>query len=226
MKTILIVDDDPALVEGLKQALEAEHFAILAAMTGEQGRRLAKREKIDLVILDLKLPDMKGEDICREMRKNGLDVPVLMLTSKKREMDKVVGLEIGADDYMTKPFSVRELIARVNALLRRGKELQKDLEGCSFGDVVIDFQSLEASKAGKPIKLTVKEFHILKFFALHIGELVTRDMLLDKVWGYEKFPTTRTVDNYVLSLRKKIEDDAANPRHLLTVHTAGYRFLK
>jgi DNA-binding response OmpR family regulator len=141
-------------------------------------------------------------------------------------MDKVLGLEIGADDYMTKPFSTRELIARVKALLRRVKELPKDIAEYTMGDIHLDFRKQEAVKGKSAIKLSVREFEVLKYFARHEGEVVTRDMLLDDVWGYEHFPTTRTVDNYILSLRKKIEDDPANPAHLVTVHTAGYKLLR
>ena len=149
-------------------------------------------------------------------------MPILILSSKKEEMDKVVGLEIGADDYMTKPFSTRELVARVRALLRRVKDLPKDVAEFAFGDVHCDFRKQEAFKKKKPLKLSVREFEVLKYFAMHAGEVVTREMLLDDVWGYEHFPTTRTVDNYILSLRKSIEDDPSSPKYLITVHTAGY----
>ena len=226
MKTILIVEDDAAIVKGLEDALKAEHFNTLAAGTAEKGYTMAKRENIDLIILDLILPDKNGEEVCRDLRRDGVNTPILMLTSKKEEMDKVIGLEIGADDYMTKPFSIRELIARINALLRRKWDVVKDIEQYAFGDVVIDFKKQEAKKGKKSIKATVKEFEILKYFIQHEGEVVTRDMLLTEVWGYEHFPTTRTVDNYILAIRNKFEDNPSKPKHFLTVHTAGYKFVK
>ena len=226
MSTILVIEDDPSLARGIQLALEAEHFKVLVAGTGEKGYSLVHRSSVDLITLDLVLPDMNGEEICRDLRKNGVAVPILMLTSKGEEMDKVMGLEIGADDYMTKPFSTRELVARVKALLRRVRELPKDIAEYAIGDIHLDFRKQEALKGKTAVKLSVREFEVLKYLALHEGEVVTRDMLLDDVWGYEHFPTTRTVDNYILSLRKKIEDDPANPEHLVTVHTAGYKLVR
>ena len=187
---------------------------------------MAKHENIDLIILDLMLPEKNGQEICRDLRKEGINTPILMLTSKKQEMDKVLGLEMGADDYMTKPFSIRELIARIHALLRRKWKIMKEIEDYSFGDVEIDFKKQEATKRKKPLKLSSREFEILKYFAQHEGEVVTREMLLNDVWGYENFPTTRTIDNFILSLRKKIEDNHSAPKHLLTIHTSGYKFVK
>ncbi len=226
MSTVLVIEDDPSIARGIQLALEAEHFKVLVAPTGEKGRALAARGSVDLITLDLVLPDTNGEEICRELRKNGITTPILMLTSKGEEMDKVMGLEIGADDYMTKPFSTRELIARVKALLRRVRELPRDIAEYTIGDVHLDFRKQEALKGKTPVKLSVREFEVLKYFARHEGEVVTRDMLLDDVWGYEHFPTTRTVDNYILSLRKKIEHDPANPAHIVTVHTAGYKLVR
>lgn len=226
MSTILVIEDDPSIARGIQLALEAEHFKVLVAPTGEKGYSLVRRTTVDLITLDLVLPDRNGEEICRDLRRDGVAVPILMLTSKGGEMDKVLGLEIGADDYMTKPFSTRELIARVKALLRRVKELPKDIAEYTVGDIHLDFRKQEALKGKKSIKLSVREFEVLKYLARHEGEVVTREMLLDDVWGYEHFPTTRTVDNYILSLRKKIEDDPANPEHLVTVHTAGYKLLR
>ena len=226
MSTILVIEDDPSIASGIQLALEGEHFKVLVAGTGEKGYSLVHRSSVDLITLDLVLPDMNGEEICRDLRKNGVAVPILMLTSKGEEMDKVMGLEIGADDYMTKPFSTRELVARVKALLRRVRELPKDIAEYAIGDIHLDFRKQEALKGKTAVKLSVREFEVLKYLALHEGEVVTRDMLLDDVWGYEHFPTTRTVDNYILSLRKKIEDDPANPEHLVTVHTAGYKLVR
>lgn len=225
MNTILVVEDDPSIAKGIELALTEEHFKVIVAPTGEKGLSMARKGSVDLITLDLLLPDTSGEDVCRSLRKEGISTPILMLSSKKEEMDKVVGLEIGADDYVTKPFSPRELVARIKALLRRVKDLPKDIGEFAFGDVHLDFRKQEAYKKTTPIKLTVREFEVLKYFALHAGEVITRDMLLDDVWGYEHFPTTRTVDNYILSIRKKIEDRPAEPTHLVTVHTAGYKLV-
>lgn len=225
MNTILVIEDDPSIARGVELALTAEHFKVFCALTGEKGLAEARRNTTDLIILDLILPDRNGEDICRELRAGGVSTPILMLSSKKEEMDKVVGLEIGADDYVTKPFSTRELVARVKALLRRVKDLPKDIGEFVLGDVHLDFRKQEAFKKKTPLKFSVREFEVLKYFATHAGEVVTRDMLLDEVWGYEHFPTTRTVDNYILSIRKKIEDDPSAPVHLITVHTAGYKLV-
>jgi len=225
MTNILVIEDDPSIAKAVEIALTAEHFKVAVADTGEKGFTRAHGDGVDLVILDLILPDRNGEDVCRELRKEGVSTPIIILSSKKGEMDKVIGLEIGADDYMTKPFSSRELIARVKALLRRVRELPKDISEFGFGDVRLDFRKQEASKKKNSLKLSVREFEILKYLCAHIGEVITRDMLLDEVWGYEHFPTTRTVDNYILSIRKKIEDDPSAPRHLVTVHTAGYKLL-
>ena len=226
MKTILVIEDDPAIVRGLEDALAAEHYKVISAANGEKGFSLAKGEAVDVILLDLKLPDKNGEEICRDLRKSGVSTPILVLTSKKGEMDKVLLLEVGADDYVTKPFSIRELSARIKALLRRHTEIKKEIEEISFGTIYADFRKQEAMKKGKTLKLSSKEFEILKFFAIHEGLVVTRDMLLNAVWGYETFPTTRTVDNYVLSLRKKFEDNPSKPRHFLTVHTTGYKFVR
>jgi DNA-binding response OmpR family regulator len=226
MKTILVVDDDVAIIRGLEAALTAEHFNVINAQTGEKARQMARRENLQLIILDLRLPDMSGEDVCRELRNAGVNTPILMLSSKKQETDKVVGLEIGADDYMTKPFSLRELLARVHALLRRNAPITRDIEECSFGAVHVDFRTQEAVRGGKAVRLSAREFQVLQFLVQHEREVVTREMLLNEVWGYEHFPTTRTVDNYVLALRKKLEDQPAAPRHILTVPTAGYKFVR
>jgi DNA-binding response OmpR family regulator len=226
MKTILIVEDDAAILRGLQEVLEKEHFTVLTAATGARGLALGKNENVNLIILDLGLPDINGEDVCKDLRAGGVSTPIMMLTSKGMEMDKVLGLEMGADDYMTKPFGIRELLARVRVLLRRKGEIVKDLEECQFGDVQIDFVRQETRCKGKPVKLSVREYAVMKFLAQNEGKVVTRDMLLNKVWGYDTFPTTRTVDNYILALRKKLEDDTTDPKHILTVHTAGYKFLK
>jgi DNA-binding response OmpR family regulator len=226
MKRILVIEDDPAILAGLVASLEEGHYEVITASDGEKGYQMGKRENVDLILLDLMLPNKNGQDICKDLRKDGVNTPILMLTSKREEMDKVLGLELGADDYVTKPFSVRELHARIKALLRRKGELKKEIDEYSFGNVHIDFKKQEATKGKKALKLSAKEFEILKYFVQHESDVVTREMLLDDVWGYENFPTTRTVDNYILSIRKKIEANPSSPEHLLTVHTAGYKFVK
>lgn len=226
MKTVLIIEDDPAIVKGLEEALKEENFKVQVATDGSKGCLMAKREAIALIILDLMLPDMNGKEVCQKLRADGIETPILMLTAKKTEMDKVVGLEIGADDYVTKPFSVRELMARVKALLRRGARQLQAIEETTFGNVYVDFRKQEATKGGKTVALSAKEFQLLKYFAEREGEVISRAALLDDVWGYAVTPTTRTVDNYILSLRKKIETDPSKPKHLVTVYTAGYKFVR
>ncbi len=226
MKKILIVEDDPAILKGLISSLESEGYSVVSSTDGEEGFKLGKSLNIDLIILDVMLPNKDGFEICRDLRKSGINTPILMLTSKKEEIDKVLGLEIGADDYMTKPFSIRELHARIKAILRRKAELIKNLDEFSFNGINLDFKKMEALKNGEPIKLTTLEFKILKYLIEREGEVVSRDKLLDDVWGYEAFPTTRTVDNYILSIRKKIENDPAEPVHILTIPKSGYKFVK
>jgi DNA-binding response OmpR family regulator len=226
MKKILIIEDDPATVAGLSDTLTEEHFEVSTVMSGQMGYESAKDGGFDLIILDLMLPEKSGIDVCKDLRKIGISTPILMLTGKKEEIDKVIGLEIGADDYVTKPFSIRELVARVKALLRRPAEIHPDLVEFSFSDVEIDFKKQEAKKGNKPIELSAMEFKVIKYFVQREGEVIDRNKLLDEVWGYQNYPSTRTVDNFILNLRKKIEDDHSEPKHLLTVHGAGYKFVK
>ena len=195
-------------------------------MSGQMGYEKALDGKYDLIILDIMLPDKNGTDICRDLRKNGVSTPILMLTGKKEETDKVIGLEIGADDYVTKPFSLRELIARVRALLRRPQEIRPDVEEYLFSDVYLNFKRNEVKKGNTQIKLSAMEFKVMHYFVQREGEVIERNQLLNEVWGYENYPSTRTVDNFILNLRKKIEDDHTNPKHLLTIHGAGYKFVK
>ncbi len=226
MTTILIIEDDPAILRGLQEGLSEERMTILTAIDGEKGFRTALREQIDLIILDVMLPTKNGIEICRDLRNKGIHTPILMLTSKKHEADKVLGLEIGADDYLTKPFGMRELIARIHALLRRKQKVEGTTQTATFGQITVDFVKQELFKQKKQVKLSVKEFQLLKYFIEHAGDVISRDQLLDDIWGYDITPTTRTVDNYILSLRKKIEKNPSNPTHLITVHTAGYKFQK
>jgi two-component system alkaline phosphatase synthesis response regulator PhoP len=225
MKRILVIEDDPAIALSLTDSLRESHYDVLAAGDGLRGSAMAKRGRIDLIILDLMLPGKPGEEICRDLRAEGFPAPILMLTSRTEEADKIVGLELGADDYMTKPFSLRELHARVHALLRRHGGVAAEPEEYVFGEVTLDLRRQSATRGGRPLGLSVKEFDILRYMIRREGEVVTRDMLLDNVWGYESIPVTRTVDNFILSLRKKIEPAPGAPVHILTVHTRGYRFV-
>ncbi len=226
MKKILIIEDDPAISKGLVDALNAENYQTMDIDNGEKGYHLAKNEKYDLIVLDLKLPGKNGIDVCRDLRKDGVNTPIIMLTVLREELDQVLGLELGADDYITKPFSLRVLLAKIKAILRRKSEIVSDIEEYSFGDVYINFKAQEATKNKKPIELTNMEFKLLKYLCQQENVVIDRDTMLDEVWGYDNFPNTRTVDNFILNLRKKIEDDPSHPVHLLTVHRAGYKFIK
>jgi DNA-binding response OmpR family regulator len=222
---ILIIEDEPDLVRALSLNLKAEGFGVMTASRGDTGVEQALREQPDLVLLDIMLPGMNGLDVCRELRRKGFEAPIIMLTAKAEELDRVVGLEIGADDYVTKPFGVRELLARIRVRLRRrAPAVESDSKLC-FGKVAIDFDRHEAERSGERVELTSKEFDVLRLLARHRGEIVTRDRLLEEVWGYESYPTTRTVDNHILRLRQKLEDDPSNPRHILSIYGEGYKFI-
>jgi len=226
MKKILIIEDDPAISMGLVESLESENYQTTSVDNGEKGYLLAKEGIHDLIILDLMLPGKNGMDVCKDLRMEGVSTPILMLTSKKEELDKVLGLELGADDYMTKPFSIRELLARIKAIMRREPEIKNEIQECSFGNLYINFKAMEATKNKKPIELSNMEFKLLNYLCQQENVVIDRDTLLDEVWGYDNYPSTRTVDNFILSLRKKIEDDPSDPNHLITVHGAGYKFIK
>ncbi len=226
MKKILIIEDDPAIQQGSELSLQGEHYNVIKAMDGQTGFNLAQKNNVDLIVLDLMLPKMNGMEICSELRKEKIMTPIIMLTSKKEEIDKIMGLETGADDYVTKPFSTRELLARIKAVIRRNEKQENELSEFSFGKINIDFRKQEVIKNKKLIELSVTEFNVLKYMIQHEDQVVTREMLLNEIWGYDTFPTTRTVDNYILSLRKKIEDDSSEPKFILTVPKAGYRFRK
>lgn len=226
MKQILIIEDDPAIRVGMKETLSAEGYSVQEAETGTKGFEIASQKYFDLILLDLILPGKDGVEVCRDLRSSGVITPIVMVTSRKEEIDKILGLEIGADDYVTKPFSIRELLARVKALIRRSTFEAGDIEEVSFSNLIINFKKQEMTKSNIPVRLSATEYRILHYFIYHEGEVISRDKFLDEVWGYDSFPTTRTVDNYILSLRKKIEDDPANPKHLLTIHKVGYKFVK
>jgi len=226
MSRILVVEDDAAILRGLTDNLTAESYEVVTAADGAEGLRLSQDKEPDLIILDLMLPKLSGYEICRKLRDQGSHVPILMLTARGDEADRILGLDLGADDYVGKPFSVRELLARVRALLRRSGPQKAPVDQLTFGDVIVDFLQYEARKKGQPVEMTPKEFGVLRYLAVRAGQVVQRQMLLEEVWGYENYPTTRTVDNHIASLRAKLEDDPAEPRHLLTVHGVGYKFVQ
>lgn len=226
MSLILVIEDDPAILRGLTDNLKFESYEVLTAMNGETGLQLARDRKPDLILLDLMLPKLSGYEVCRKLRAEGNQTPLLMLTARGEETDRILGLDLGADDYVTKPFSVRELMARIRALLRRVQAPKTSLpDELRFDDVVVDFRSYEATKGGQPLEMTRKEFGILRLLAGKEGEVISRDELLNEVWGYESYPSTRTVDNHIAGLRAKLERDPADPRHLRTVHGVGYKFV-
>ncbi len=225
MTTILVVEDDLKILRGLEINLKFEGYAVLTATEGYEGLRKAEEEPVDLLLLDLMLPGLSGYDICRRVRQRKPDLPIIMLTAKGQEIDKVAGLDLGADDYVTKPFGVSELMARVRALLRRCEARGKGLEQYSFGHVKLDFKKYQAEVNGKEVELSAKEYDVLRYLIERVGEAVHRHDLLDEVWGYEAMPTTRTVDNFILDLRKKLEEDPAHPEHILSVRGVGYKFI-
>jgi DNA-binding response OmpR family regulator len=222
---ILIIEDEPDLALGLRNNLEYEGCEVITARDGEEGVRLACRERPDLILLDIMLPRLSGLDVCRQLRGKGMNTPIIMLTARGQEIDKVIGLEIGADDYVTKPFGIRELLARVHVQLRRQTRWATEEGIYRFGEIELDFTKHQAFKKGKPLELSAREFEIVKYFIARRGETITRDQLLDEVWGYDNFPLTRTVDNHIARLRQKIEENPAEPQHLITVHRIGYKFI-
>ena len=226
MAKILIVEDEPGMVAGLRDNFEYEGYHVLSAMDGVSGLERALADLPDLVILDVMMPRMSGLDVCKQLKAKRPSLPIIMLTARGQEVDKVVGLELGADDYVTKPFSIRELLARVKAVLRRaGMPLQQDRSRYSFGDVEVNFRSCQVSRQGKPLEFSSKEFELLKYFLTHPGEALSRDQLLEQVWGYDRFPTTRTVDAHIVRLRQKLEPKPDDPHYFLTIHGIGYKFV-
>jgi DNA-binding response OmpR family regulator len=223
MKSILIVEDEPAIALGLEDDLTMEGYRVEVAADGTQACRRAREHAFDLVILDIMLPGKDGFDVCRELRRTGQTMPILMLTAKAQESEKVMGLELGADDYLTKPFGARELRARVKALLRRANGIA-DPELHRFGDVEVNFARGEVKRDGRAVELTPIEFRLLGVFIRSRGRILSRDQLVDGAWGTSTFGSARMVDNHIAKLRKKIEQDPANPRHLINVRGLGYRF--
>ena len=226
MIRILVVEDDPAISTGLKASLETEGYKILVVNDGEEGLNAAMNENPTLILLDIMLPSMSGLEICMKLRNKGVVTPIIMLTARTEEADKLLGFELGADDYVTKPFSMKELLARIKAILKRRVAIEDSFDFYEFDDVKVNFKNMETTKGDKHVKMSLKEYELLKFFIRHIDEVVTRNTLLDEVWGYDVFPTTRIVDNYIMMLRKKIETNPAIPKHIQTIHSAGYKFVK
>lgn len=225
MKTILVVDDEAHIQELIKFNLEKNGFNVITADNGLDALKLAETKKPDLIFLDLMLPGMDGLDVCKNIRKNPSieSIPIVMITAKGEELDKILGLELGADDYITKPFSVRELVARAKAILRRSGFKQDD-DSFKFGSVLINFREHEVIKDESKVDLTLKEFELLEILIKNKGRVMTRDFLLEKIWGYEYMGETRTVDVHVRHLRKKIEDDDKNPVYIQTIRGIGYKF--
>lgn len=225
MTKILIVEDNEEMVTGLDFNLQAQGFKTCVAYDGNQGLLEAEKERPDLIILDIMLPKKDGFTVCRELRKKGLDMPILMLSAKGEEADKVIGLEVGADDYLTKPFSLLELMARVKALLRRRQRKDTELDKYCFATVEIDFKNFRVTKGQTPINLTMREFDMMRLLIQRRGNVISRSQFLDEIWGYEKYPTTRTVDIHVAKLRQKLEPKPESPQFILTVHGIGYKFI-
>jgi len=225
MPKILIVEDEPNMVAGLRDNFEFEGYSVITAPDGVAGLERALSESPDLVILDVMMPRMSGLDVCKQLKSKRPATPIIMLTARGQEVDKVVGLELGADDYVTKPFSIRELLARVKAVLRRSGNAPKQGEKFAFGEVEVNLRSCQVSRKGKSLDFSSKEFELLKYFLVHPGETLSRDRLLEEVWGYDHFPTTRTVDAHIVRLRQKVEPKPEEPRFILTVHGTGYKFV-
>src|SRR5438128_1092539 len=222
---ILIVEDEPNMVAGLRDNFEYEGCQVATALDGVDGLEQALKNSPDLIIIDVMMPRMSGLDVCKQLKSKRPSVPIIMLTARGQEVDKVVGLELGADDYVTKPFSIRELLARVKAVLRRAHTVPKEQDRYSFGDVDVNLRSCQVSRKGRALDFSSKEFELLKYFLCHPGETLSRDRLLEEVWGYERFPTTRTVDAHIVRLRQKVEPKPEEPRFILTVHGTGYKFV-
>ncbi len=221
---ILIIEDEPAMVAGLRDNFEYEGYEVISAGDGEAGLERVMADEPNLVVLDVMMPRMSGLEVCKRIKAKRPSVPIIMLTARGQEIDKVVGLELGADDYVTKPFSIRELMARVKAVLRRVSQQTPTPEVYRFNDVEVNLRGNEVRRAGKPVALSTKEFALLAYFISHPAETLSRDRLLEAVWGYENYPSTRTVDTHIVHLRQKLEPNPEAPRYILTVHGCGYKF--
>ena len=225
MQTLLIIEDDPAILLGLKKNLSFEGYRVLTASEGEKGLELAFDAKPDLILLDVMLPGVNGFEICRTIRRHDATVPILIISAKDQEIDKIMGLELGADDYITKPFSVKEVVARVKAALRRTTALEQEVEVLSFGRSEIDFQGRALRVDGEDVEVSPREFDLLQYLARNPNRVLARDQILNRVWGYDYYGTARTIDNFIQKLRRKVEDDPESPRYIVTVRGVGYKFV-
>ena len=223
---ILIVEDEPAMVAALRDNFEYDGFEVVTAADGVAGLEQVHAANPDLVVLDVMMPRMSGLEVCRAIRANRPSLPVIMLTARGQEIDKVVGLELGADDYVTKPFSIRELMARVRTVLRRAERPVELRSECRFGDVIVDLRGTEVRRAGKHVELSIKEYALLACLISRAGETLSRDRLLNDVWGQQNYPTTRTIDTHIAHLRQKLEPRPDEPRFIVTVHGIGYKFVE
>lgn len=224
MKRILVIEDEPEMLLALEDNLELEGYDVITASDGEEGLRKAIQHRPDAIILDIMLPKLSGFDVCQMLRSRGIDSPILILSARAQESDKILGLGIGADDYVTKPVSINELLARVRALLRRANASPSRTDRYRFGDVEIDFRRQKAQKSSEKLSLTTLELKVLRYLIERRGEVVSRERLLGDVWGYSILADSRTIDSLVARLRKKVESDPRNPEHILTVHGGGYKF--
>lgn len=222
METVLIIEDDPTMLRGLKDNFEFEGYRVQTAADGDLGLKAALKIRPDLIILDLMLPKVNGYEICRFLREEKLDMPIIMLTAKGQESDKVLGLKLGADDYVTKPFSIKELLARAEAFLRRRRK--STTTAFEFGDCQLDTEARTLTRAGEDVPLSPKEFELLAYFAAHAGRALSRDTIMTNVWGYDAMVTPRSIDRFVNALRNKIEPDPTVPRFIKTVREFGYKF--
>ena len=225
MYKILIIEDDRSILKAVEANLVGEGYEVETAMDGLTGLERALDPSQDLILLDLMLPKLPGEEICLRLRQNGITTPILFLTAKNEEEHRIAGFELGADDYVAKPFSIRELLGRIQAILRRAAGQKHLLAHYHFADVALDFVKMEARKGDQPVVLTTREFAILRLMVSNKGVVISRDRLLNEVWGYDAYPSTRTVDNQIVKLRQKLEDDPENPRFILTVRGTGYKFV-
>jgi DNA-binding response OmpR family regulator len=225
MYKVLIIEDDRAILKAVEANLLGEGYEVETASDGLTGLERASDPSQDLILLDLMLPKLPGEEICRRLRQNGITTPILFLTAKNEEEHRIAGFELGADDYVAKPFSLRELLGRIQAILRRAAGQKHLLAHYHFADVALDFVKMEARKGDQPVVLTTREFAILRLMVSNKGVVISRDRLLNEVWGYDAYPSTRTVDNQIVKLRQKLEDDPENPRFILTIRGTGYKFV-
>lgn len=221
---VAVIEDEEIIRKSVTMNLELEGFEVVTAGDGEEGIKLVNDRKPDIIIMDVMMPRKDGLQTCRELRTSGISTPLILLTARSSEVDKVLGLDLGADDYLAKPFGMLELIARVKALLRRIQRVTS-VDEIRFSDVVVDFKAYRALKNQQPIDLSAREYRLLRYLVVKQGNVVTRDELLDEVWGYNSYPTTRTVDNHIARLRQKIEANVDEPQHILTVHGVGYKFV-